>query len=121
MNKLTFQGTQWKEALKILKLVVTRSSTLVAPPTSMHGSSWDSSLSSPHPSFTDTEIFTKKELPGKSTSSLKLINAYLLFPLDVYYRFCFSSFFATRHACMARTIYARYPGCDKNNNNDNLK
>lgn len=64
-----FQGTQWKEALKILKLVVTRSSTLVAPPTSMHGSSWDSSLASPHPSFTDTEIFTKKELPGKSTYS----------------------------------------------------
>lgn len=60
------EGTQWKEALKILKLVVTRSSTLVAPPTSMHGSSWDSSLASPHPSFTDTEIFTKKELPGRT-------------------------------------------------------
>lgn len=95
-----FQGAQWKEALKILKLVVTRSSTLVAPPTSMHGSSWDSSLSSPHPSFTDTEIFTKKELPGKSTSPFKLIIAYLLF-LNVYYRFCFS--FLCDAACMHGT------------------
>lgn len=96
INKLTFQGTQWKEALKILKLVVTRSSTLVAPPTSMHGSSWDSSLASPHPSFTDTEIFTKKELPGKSTFLFKLINAYLFF-LNVYYRFYFS-FLCGMHA-----------------------
>ena len=60
------EGPHWKEALKILKLVVTRSSTLVAPPTSVHGSSWESSLASPHPSFTDTEIFTKKELPGRT-------------------------------------------------------
>ncbi|XP_046735470.1 protein furry [Diprion similis] len=60
------EGTHWKEALKILKLVVTRSSTLVAPPISLHGSAWDSSLASPHPSFTDTEIFTKKELPGRT-------------------------------------------------------
>ncbi|KAK0097546.1 hypothetical protein PV326_001186 [Microctonus aethiopoides] len=57
------EGPHWKEALKILKLVVTRSSTLVAPPTSVHASSWESSMTSPHPSFTDTEIFTKKELP----------------------------------------------------------
>lgn len=95
-----FQGTQWKEALKILKLVVTRSSTLVAPPTSMHGSSWDSSLASPHPSFTDTEIFTKKELPGKFP--FKLVNMYL-FPLVVYYRFY--SFFLLCDACMTRLIY----------------
>lgn len=110
-----FQGTQWKEALKILKLVVTRSSTLVAPPTSMHGSSWDSSLASPHPSFTDTEIFTKKELPGKSL--FKLINAYLL-PLDVYYRFCF--FFLCGAACMHGTddLSHNTTDCDKNNNND---
>ncbi|XP_043493885.1 protein furry isoform X2 [Polistes fuscatus] len=60
------EGPHWKEALKILKLVVTRSSTLVAPPTSMHVPSWESSLASPHPSFTDTEIFTKKELPGRT-------------------------------------------------------
>ncbi|XP_034942121.1 protein furry isoform X2 [Chelonus insularis] len=60
------EGPNWKEALKILKLVVTRSSTLVAPPTSVHASSWESSLTSPHPSFTDTEIFSKKELPGRT-------------------------------------------------------
>ncbi|XP_024946755.1 protein furry isoform X2 [Cephus cinctus] len=60
------EGSHWKEALKILKLVVTRSSSLVAPPTSVHGSSWDSSLASPHPSFADNEIFTKKELPGRT-------------------------------------------------------
>ncbi|XP_044597140.1 protein furry isoform X1 [Cotesia glomerata] len=60
------EGPLWKEALKILKLVVTRSSTLVAPPTTVHGSSWEPSLTSPHPSFTDTEIFTKKELPGRT-------------------------------------------------------
>lgn len=65
MNFLISQGAHWKEALKILKLVVTRSSTLVAPPISLHSSSWESSLASPHPSFTDTEIFTKKELPGE--------------------------------------------------------
>lgn len=60
-----YQGPQWKEALKILKLVVTRSSTLVAPPTTVHAPTWESSISSPHPSFNDNEIFTKKELPGK--------------------------------------------------------
>lgn len=61
------EGVYWKEALKILKLVVTRSSTLVAPPTQNH-SHWESSLvsSSPHPSFADSEIFTKKELPGRT-------------------------------------------------------
>ncbi|XP_058793249.1 protein furry isoform X2 [Phymastichus coffea] len=58
------EGPQWKEALKILKLVVTRSSTLVAPPTTVHAPTWESSISSPHPSFNDNEIFTKKELPG---------------------------------------------------------
>ncbi|XP_063986587.1 protein furry isoform X3 [Diachasmimorpha longicaudata] len=60
------EGPYWKEALKILKLVVTRSSTLVAPPTSVHGPSWEPSMTSPHPSFTDTEIFSKKELPGRT-------------------------------------------------------
>lgn len=47
----------WKEALKILKLVVTRSSSLVAPPAALH--TYDCS-SSPHPSFSENEIFTKK-------------------------------------------------------------
>lgn len=59
------EGAHWKEALKILKLVVTRSSSLVAPPTSIH-SHWDTSLVGlPHPSFTEIEAFTRKELPGK--------------------------------------------------------
>lgn len=58
------EGPNWKEALKILKLVVTRSSSLVVPPTSMH-SHWDSSLVAiPHPSFTEMDSFNKKELPG---------------------------------------------------------
>lgn len=49
-------GTHWKEALKILKLVVTRSSSLVAPSAiHSHGES-----SSPHLSFSENEIFTKK-------------------------------------------------------------
>lgn len=60
------EGAHWREALKILKLVVTRSSTLVAPPTATHSSHWESSMSSPHPSFTDNELFTKKELPGRT-------------------------------------------------------
>ncbi|XP_016844243.1 protein furry isoform X3 [Nasonia vitripennis] len=60
------EGPHWKEALKILKLVVTRSSTLVAPPTTVHAPSWEPSISSPHPSFNDNEIFTKKELPGRT-------------------------------------------------------
>ncbi|KAF5298944.1 hypothetical protein FQR65_LT19560 [Abscondita terminalis] len=61
------EGVHWKEALKILKLVVTRSSSLVAPPASVQHSYWEGSLTSvPHPSFTDTEVFTKKELPGRT-------------------------------------------------------
>ncbi|KAL1131070.1 hypothetical protein AAG570_012307, partial [Ranatra chinensis] len=56
------EGTHWKEAMKILKLVVTRSSTLVAPPLPSHHSHWES----PHPSFADSEIFSKKELPGRT-------------------------------------------------------
>ncbi|XP_069669911.1 protein furry isoform X4 [Periplaneta americana] len=60
------EGVHYKEALKILKLVVTRSSTLVAPPTSLHPPHWETSATSPHPSFTDSEIFTKKELPGRT-------------------------------------------------------
>lgn len=51
-------GTHWKEALKILKLVVTRSSSLVAPPIASY-SHLDCS-SSPHPSFSENEIFMKK-------------------------------------------------------------
>lgn len=58
------EGVHWKEALKILKLVVTRSSSLVAPPTTLH-SHWESAITTiPHPSFTEIDSFTRKELPG---------------------------------------------------------
>ncbi|XP_023347388.1 protein furry [Eurytemora carolleeae] len=52
----------WKEALKILKLAVTRSSTLVAPPSSGQTPSmqmWEAS-------FVDTDSYLKKELPGRT-------------------------------------------------------
>ena len=58
------EGVHWKEALKILKLVVTRSSSLVAPPTSLQTHRESSLTSAPHPSFTEIEVFSKKELPG---------------------------------------------------------
>ncbi|XP_076272167.1 microtubule binding protein furry isoform X2 [Rhynchophorus ferrugineus] len=58
------EGPHWKEALKILKLVVSRSSTLVAAPLTTHH--WESNLTSiPHPSFSD-DIFSRKELPGRT-------------------------------------------------------
>ncbi len=60
----------WKEALKILKLAVTRSSTLVAPPSGSSSASshasfpWDSA---PAVSFADSDLyFSKKELPGRT-------------------------------------------------------
>ncbi len=58
----------WKEALKILKLAVTRSSTLVAPPA---GSSSTPSLSypwetGPGANFAETDLYFKKELPGRT-------------------------------------------------------
>ncbi|XP_071055767.1 protein furry isoform X2 [Onthophagus taurus] len=61
------EGAHWKESLKILKLVVTRSSSLVAPPTSLH-SHWESTLTTttPHPSFSEIDVFGKKELPGRT-------------------------------------------------------
>ncbi|XP_073975779.1 microtubule binding protein furry isoform X3 [Rhodnius prolixus] len=57
------EGVHWKEAQKVLKLVVRRSSTLVAPPMPTHHTHWEPS---PHLSFTDSELFTKKELPGRT-------------------------------------------------------
>lgn len=58
-------GPHWKEALKILKLVVSRSSSLVAPPTSLI-THWETHFASiPHPpTFTEDSVFAKKELPG---------------------------------------------------------
>lgn len=64
------EGIYWREALKILKLVVTRSSSLVAPPISVH-TTWDSSSPNPpaptiHPSFNEDSMFARKELPGRT-------------------------------------------------------
>lgn len=55
-----FQGSHWKEALRILKMAVTRSSSLVVPPASSHTHYWD------HHVFADIESHFKKELPGSS-------------------------------------------------------
>jgi len=58
------ETSHWKEALKILKLAVTRSSTLVAPPSTSHISNphhWE-----PHTSFAEAEVYFKKELPGRT-------------------------------------------------------
>ncbi|KAH1002588.1 hypothetical protein HUJ04_008665 [Dendroctonus ponderosae] len=61
------EGPHWKEALKILKLVVSRSSSLVAPPTSLI-THWETHFASiPHPpTFTEDSVFAKKELPGRT-------------------------------------------------------
>ncbi|KAG1696979.1 Protein furry -like [Nymphon striatum] len=63
------EGNHWKEAMKILKLIVTRSSTLSAPPTgvSMQSSITDVLTSLPSSlSFADTDSHIKKELPGRT-------------------------------------------------------
>ncbi|KAK3798079.1 hypothetical protein RRG08_034635 [Elysia crispata] len=68
------QTNNWKEALKILKLAVTRSSTLAAaPPSSQYSSSSHPSelagfVHSSHTSFAEAESLTKfsKELPGRT-------------------------------------------------------
>ncbi|XP_052897870.1 protein furry isoform X3 [Anopheles moucheti] len=53
----------WKEALKILKFVVTRSSSLQVVPQSSEGGS---SFANLHGSFSDSEVFCKKELAGRT-------------------------------------------------------
>ena len=50
------ESAHWKESLKILKLAVTRSSTLVAPPSS--------GAMSYHWETTEADVYFKKELPG---------------------------------------------------------
>ncbi|XP_076040545.1 microtubule binding protein furry isoform X4 [Oratosquilla oratoria] len=55
------EGSHWKESLRILKMAVTRSSSLVVPPASSHTSYWDQ-----HHMFTDIEGHFKKELPGRT-------------------------------------------------------
>ena len=56
------ETVHWKEALKILKLAVTRSSTLVAPPSSSSSLSTHSSshLWEAHTSFAEAEVYFKK-------------------------------------------------------------
>ncbi|XP_055608943.1 protein furry isoform X4 [Uranotaenia lowii] len=53
----------WKEALKILKLVVTRSSSLQVVPQQSESSSAYANL---HGSYSDSEVFCKKELAGRT-------------------------------------------------------
>ncbi|XP_059157209.1 protein furry homolog isoform X2 [Physella acuta] len=64
------QTNNWREALKILKLAVTRSSTLATPPPSSQTSVSDLPIfiNSVHTSFADAESLTKfnKELPGRT-------------------------------------------------------
>lgn len=50
----TFQSPNWKEAAKILKLAVTRSSTLTAPPVGLT------------PYDADADPSSRKELPGRT-------------------------------------------------------
>jgi hypothetical protein len=56
------QTSHWKDALKILKLAVTRSSTLTAAPPNLGVGAISTYMA--HTSFAEAEIFTKKELPG---------------------------------------------------------
>ncbi|GBM95380.1 Protein furry [Araneus ventricosus] len=62
------EGPQWKDALKILKLVVTRSSTLAAPPApfTIGSSAADCVSIASNTSFADSEFGTKRELPGRT-------------------------------------------------------
>ena len=56
--------SHWKDALKILKLAVTRSSTLTAAPPNLGVGAISTYMA--HTSFAEAEIFTKKELPGRT-------------------------------------------------------
>lgn len=65
------EGTQWKDALKILKHVVTRSSTLAAPPSNVPTStlttaSADCVSIASGGSFAESEFSAKRELPGRT-------------------------------------------------------
>ncbi|KAB7503185.1 Protein furry [Armadillidium nasatum] len=54
------ESSHWKEALRILKLAVSRSSSLVVPPAASQSSYWEQHT------FTDLEAHFKKELPGRT-------------------------------------------------------
>ena len=53
------ESSHYKESLKILKLAVTRSSTLVAPPSSASAMSY-------HWETAEADVYFKKELPGRT-------------------------------------------------------
>ena len=63
------QTPHWKEALKILKLAVTRSSTLVAPASGSSSGSvsfhWEATGPGAGANFAEAELYMKKELPGE--------------------------------------------------------
>ncbi|EDS42990.1 conserved hypothetical protein [Culex quinquefasciatus] len=61
--KKFLKSPNWKEALKILKLVVTRSSSLQVVPQQSESSSAYANL---HASYSDSEMFCKKELAGRT-------------------------------------------------------
>ncbi|RWS20435.1 Protein furry-like protein, partial [Leptotrombidium deliense] len=75
------EGSQWKDALKIIKLIVTRSSTLAAAPTvPVYNPSLNNNPSLPYQSsvsvdcisiasgtsFADSDFGNKRELPGRT-------------------------------------------------------
>lgn len=79
------EGPYSKEALKILKLIVTRCSVLAAPP--LFPSHYGETISiSSHTSFAEAEVCTKKELPGRTMdftfdiSRLHVIGSQFLVP-----------------------------------------
>ena len=58
------ESPHWKESLRILKLAVTRSSTLVAPPsTGAMSYHWETTSAS---NFAEADMYFKKELPGRT-------------------------------------------------------
>ncbi|KAF2356423.1 Cell morphogenesis protein C-terminal [Trinorchestia longiramus] len=60
------EGIHWKEALRILKLAVTGSSSLVLPPSSLPLSTASPTRGSDAPLDSVALIYTKKELPGRT-------------------------------------------------------
>lgn len=60
------QSPNWREALKILKLVVTRSSSLQVVPQSQAIDRTTIFFQNLHGSYSDSEVFTKKELAGRT-------------------------------------------------------
>lgn len=62
----SLQNIHWREALKILKLVVTRSSTLQVVPQGTTFDRTNNFFQNLHGSYSDSEVFCKKELAGRT-------------------------------------------------------